>query len=105
MQVRKLFDGHGAGLEKPTKIGGEIGHGRFQQDPAAGIVNVPQPRQRRGAGIDRRMLEQRCEIGVGFDLPGTNQCRGLGEPRRFLLVSPDGCDRGELVERLVQRDC
>jgi len=38
------------------------------------------------------------------NLTGTNECSRFGEPRRFCLVSPDGCDRRELLERLVQRD-
>lgn len=64
-------------------------------------MHVAEPRQCWRAGIVRRLAEQRRQIGVGLNLTGTNECRRLGEPRRFFLVSPDGCDRRQLVERLV----
>jgi hypothetical protein len=67
-------------------------------------VHVPETQQRGRAHIGGHLVEERRQVGVGFDVPRTNECRGLGEPRRFLLVSPDSCDRRELVERLVQRD-
>jgi hypothetical protein len=67
-------------------------------------VHVPETQQRAGAHFGRRVVEERRQVGVGFDVPRTNECPGLGEPRRFLLVSPDSCDRRELVEGLVQRD-
>jgi hypothetical protein len=67
-------------------------------------VHVAEPRQRRRAGSVRRLAEQRRQVGVGLNLTGTNERSRFGEPRRFFLVPPDGCDRRELVERLVQRD-
>jgi hypothetical protein len=39
-----------------------------------------------------------------LDVARTNECGGFGKPPRFVLVSPDGCDRRELVEGLMQRD-
>jgi hypothetical protein len=56
------------------------------------------------ARVRRCVGEERRQVGVGFDVPRADQGRGFGEPRRFLLLSPDSCDRRELIERLVQRD-
>jgi hypothetical protein len=67
-------------------------------------VHVPETNQRGWARITRRVVEERRQVGVGFDVPRTNECRGFGEPRRFVVVSPDSGDRRELVERFVQRD-
>lgn len=67
-------------------------------------MHVAEVRQRLWADLVRRLVEQRRQVGVGVNLTGTNECRRFGEPRRFCLVSPDGCDRRELLERLVQRD-
>jgi hypothetical protein len=104
MQSRKLVDRDGARLEQPAEISGQIGNGRFQKHPPASVVHVPETHQRGRARRSGRVAEERRQVGIGFDVPRTNESRGFGEARRFFLVSPDSCDRRELVERFVQRD-
>jgi hypothetical protein len=104
MHPRKLIDRDSSRLEQPAKIGGKIGDSRFQKDPSASVVHVPETHERGRARAGRCVVQERCEVGVGINVPRSNQCGGFGEPRRLLLVSPDGRDCRELVERLVQRD-
>jgi hypothetical protein len=104
VHARKLFNRHRARLEQPAEIGGKVSHGRLEENPAARIVDVTETRQRLRAHLGRRLIKQRCQVGLGVNLTGTNECRRFGEPRRLVLVPPDGCDRRKLVERLLQRD-
>jgi hypothetical protein len=108
MQLCELFNRHRTRLEQPPEIGGEIGDGRLEENPSARFVHVAKARQRRGAGVGRRVTQERPQVPIGFNLPGADERGGFGTQRRFALVAANGRYRRELVERPGQRgrrDC
>jgi len=63
---RELRDRHGARLEEPAQVGGQIGDGRLEQDPCAGLVHVLQPLPQLRSTVERQgRIDERAEVDVG----------------------------------------
>ena len=80
MQLCELFNRHRARLEQPPEIGREIGDGRLEDNPSARFVHVAKARQRLGAGVGRRVTQERSQVPIGFNLPGAHERGGFGTP-------------------------
>jgi hypothetical protein len=50
------------------------------------------------------MVEERPQIGVGADAVRAHQRRGAGEQRQLTRIGADPGERGQLLERLLERN-
>jgi hypothetical protein len=65
-------------------------------------MHLAEARQQDRADLGRRIVEQRRQVRVGFDVPRPDERCGFGKQRRLRRVATDGGDRSKLVERLGQ---
>ncbi len=63
---RELRDRDRARLEQPAQIGGQIGDGRLEQDPGAGLVHVLETLPQLRVAVERHGgIDERAEVDVG----------------------------------------
>ena len=79
VQRRQLLDRDGPRLEQPPKIGGKIGDRRLEEYPSAGLEHVSEPRDHPGVDAGGRILDERPQVRVRFDVVATR--RGPRRPR------------------------
>ncbi len=94
---------HGARLEQPAEISGEIGDRGLEQHPGAGLVHVTQTlAQLRIAVEGQRRIHDRAEIGVRADAALAHEQRAGVQHRRLPLVSANRREQREIGQRLVK---
>ena len=103
MNGGEFFERHGPRLEQPAQIRGQIDDRGLDEHPAARLVHLPQPDDGVGVVAGGFAFEQRTEIRVGGDAARPGQAGGAGEERHFGGVAADLRERGERVERSLQR--
>jgi hypothetical protein len=99
MRCGKLLERHGARLVEPAKIGGEVGEGRFDQYPAAGLRDLTKSFEQRWIDSGWWCYCQAVEISVGVETEVAGDCAASREKLDFRCVPADRRQQRQLLER------
>ncbi len=102
MQRRQLLDRDGPRLEQPPKIGGKIGDRGLEEHPSAGLEHVSEPRDHTGLDAGGRILDERPQVRVRFNVSQPDKGRGVREQRHLRAVAANRRKRCEPIERAAE---